>query len=1306
MFSSNNDNFFEVEYASEWPELDEASNIQQNSGEIVPPHIEYDSDEIVPPRVEYDSDEIVPPRAEYDSDEIRPEAIYSEYVDRPLEWYDRYSTPQLRRFRAQTRDPYLIEQYDRVITQRERIDDDNTRELPQQNNDEEREDNVVRIDNNEDNMLTHLALTRPEENRRDFFGVIFEVDENNVEEVASELAREAFQRPYRVNMPLFLVVRLRNQIDGSVRFYAVRYGISNLIFLLRAIREPWFAWEHWRNTNNDYDSDVPQKIFVSSREYRTVDNAGMRPGVWVTTHIGFYNPEYIPVPFDNRLDDDRLRILWNLLARPNRGYLRRTGRFMKYTLDYDKVLLTDTPISRFWRKIKVQQEMAEKFQIPWFIHDDLLSEPEEGALPCSNPIFALPCFLYAIKPQIPTGIFEQIKNSGLILGVGVKTNVFSKLYEKYKIEFRVKRIWKEATGNNFKINTDVLPKIRKEPAIYTVKLLLWEEHYMIDAEYEIEGKTINFIRILEESKNQGLLKPINAFEFSRLYDNYSFDEMINFNYKYFIENTPRKYEFTESNYDKLIYKEKSGIPDIWFADFEATTDEEYHRPYLIVAKGFKIKIQDERMIYEPKATIIAHDFVEGGQADCALTFLTKLIEIYGNRTSKNKQKTACRVYFHNLHYDFTFILQYLKETKLIMKGNKLYSAKGRFSMYGKDIKIDFWDSLPIFQCSLKQAAETYLTKEQKKTIKKEIFPYNLYTFWNFATYGHYECPLKLALANLKEEDHEEFLRIVNSDKKRFLTENGEFAYKEYAIFYCEQDVNCLMWAMRNFADLLFGRSIEGVKGTPPFSLILWQYRTASSIGYEYFMRTVMLKKENEEYVPRYSWCIPKCELRALIQMTIRGGRVMVRDNKKFHWVAMHPGEYLQDYDFVSLYPTAMSRLWITEGSPVFIKAFDKDDKNYYTGNEFVTHFRRPEDDEDETKFSDGIIHVIRIWTNKNLHFPLLCIKDKTTKLNNYQNFNGEEVDIWVNAIDLFNLIDFQRAHFYWDAAIIWSGERKYEIRESIEKLFMFRAENKKHPVQLVTKLMLNSIFGKSILKPAGKQKLIVDKYRWRKNENQKWQKVDNFEEFFNANSYRINKIEILPFDKVEVEIFKRDVSSSLNIFGSNVLAMARRIIGRVMAMAEDLEEKYFDGKPNIFYTDTDSMHITTQLLTILEEEYEKKYNIPLKGRNMGNCHEDFDLPSNFKPDEYVLGASESYFLMKKVYMDKLIGSQGSVAYHLRMKGIPTDLVHPEDYEKIYNGEDVEFDLLNGHTRFFYKNGHVGSRLEFKRKIGLKRKNNE
>lgn len=47
---------------------------------------------------------------------------------------------------------------------------------------------------------------------------------------------------------------------------------------------------------------------------------------------------------------------------------------------------------------------------------------------------------------------------------------------------------------------------------------------------------------------------------------------------------------------------------------------------------------------------------------------------------------------------------------------------------------------------------------------------------------------------------------------------------------------------------------------------------------------------------------------------------------------------------------------------------------------------------------------------KDRHFPLLCIKDPKTKINDYQNFHGT-VDTWVNAIDLFNLIEYQNATF-------------------------------------------------------------------------------------------------------------------------------------------------------------------------------------------------------------------------------------------------------------------------------------------------------
>ena len=47
---------------------------------------------------------------------------------------------------------------------------------------------------------------------------------------------------------------------------------------------------------------------------------------------------------------------------------------------------------------------------------------------------------------------------------------------------------------------------------------------------------------------------------------------------------------------------------------------------------------------------------------------------------------------------------------------------------------------------------------------------------------------------------------------------------------------------------------------------------------------------------------------------------MVRDNKKIRYDAsLNGGILIQDYDGVSLYPSAMSKLWITEGNPELIR---------------------------------------------------------------------------------------------------------------------------------------------------------------------------------------------------------------------------------------------------------------------------------------------------------------------------------------------------------------------------------------------------
>ena len=70
---------------------------------------------------------------------------------------------------------------------------------------------------------------------------------------------------------------------------------------------------------------------------------------------------------------------------------------------------------------------------------------------------------------------------------------------------------------------------------------------------------------------------------------------------------------------------------------------------------------------------------------------------------------------------------------------------------------------------------------------------------------------------------------------------------------------------------------------------------------------------------------------------------------------------------------------------------------------------------------------------------------------------------------------------------------------------------------------------------------------------------------------------------------------------------------------------------NIWYQDTDSMHINYEEVEILAAASKKKYNRDLIGEDMLQIHTDFDL-------EWACGdihSTESHFLANKVCIDNL-----------------------------------------------------------------------
>ena len=151
--------------------------------------------------------------------------------------------------------------------------------------------------------------------------------------------------------------------------------------------------------------------------------------------------------------------------------------------------------------------------------------------------------------------------------------------------------------------------------------------------------------------------------------------------------------------------------------------------------------------------------------------------------------------------------------------------------------------------------------------------------------------------------------------------------------------------------------------------------------------------------------------------------------------------------------------------------------------------------------------------------------------------------------------------------------------------------------------------------------------------------------------------------------------------------MSKRLMSEVMCLAED------EGH-TVYYEDTDSMHIPSDAVPKLAEEFKREYGRELVGNDMGQFHVDFDLPGACGE----IYAKESIFLGKKCYLDILesVDKDGQTIHgeHIRMKGVPTPSIRHTAaaegmnvlnlYKRLYQGRAFSFDLTCGGSRCGFK----------------------
>lgn len=934
------------------------------------------------------------------------------------------------------------------------------------------------------------------------------------------------------------------------------------------------------------------------------------------------------------------------------SYKKSSGSFFPY---YNK---TDLNLNDYG--IFNYEETMNNFLIKGFYYDD------GEKIDIKQDI----CLIHALKMGgLDNERLEILRN--MVTHSNIPLCKLNEICQELKICIEIKRETKNS-------GRDIYGKENKE--VYKIGLL--EDHYFIlkDAgvtSYSIENyddvKNINDWFKIDKKTNgkykKSNQKSINSYQLiklllenkEKLLTPIPYEDIMKSSYHKRFENDITNLKYNESKL-KLVEKPKvksisnkvkKEIINVFF-DFETYNKKINNKandeviPYLCCIKSNEIK-----------------RYFTGEK--CGYDMLEFLYENFDNK------KQEVRLIAHNATFDFRFIVKYLYGINEIAKGSRMISCNGIF----KKLKIYIKCSYHLISAPLKNFGKMFKLEQGK-----EIMPYDLYNENGAIDQVFFNIDYVLN-KYINENDKKQFLN--NLDKWNLRTANNEYDIITYSRYYCEIDCDVLEKGYNIFRSWILDLQGYDLSGKlVNHKLDINEILTSASLAHRFMVM-------NDCYDGVYEMSSTPQQF---IQKCVVGGRTMMRNNQKeiindnglksinnkikrnkkiFYGCENKNIDYkkemlneikqnvrkIADFDGVSLYPSAMYRMdGFLKGKPNVITDF-----NYETIKNYDGYFVK--------------IHIHNIPIPRS--FPLASyVNDEGVR-----RFENEiKNDIYVDKIQLEDLIEFHGLKpndFTILQGYYFNNGFNKQINKNIKYLFDKRKELKKakNPAQEIYKLIMNSAYGKSIMKE------ILNEYKIFENEK-------DYKIFVSRNYEWIEEIITVPDSEIKRVKMLKPISEHSNIcqVGSSVLSWSKRIMNEVMCLAED-------NNIPIFYQDTDSMHMYQDEIKLLGELFKEKYGRELIGEELGQFHSDFEIPEC----ENVY-SKKLITLGKKSYCDVLVGTnkitgKEETQEHIRLKGIPNSCIFYTQkllgyksvidmYEDLYYGKEITFDLTEGKLKTNFK----------------------
>ena len=460
-----------------------------------------------------------------------------------------------------------------------------------------------------------------------------------------------------------------------------------------------------------------------------------------------------------------------------------------------------------------------------------------------------------------------------------------------------------------------------------------------------------------------------------------------------------------------------------------------------------------------------------------------------------------KIYLHNFSYfDGVFLLKTLAllsdNIRPTIKDGKFIDIKVTFPE--SNYYINFRDSLLLLPSSLDKLSLNFNVEN------KTIFPY-AFVNNNFIDLN-YEGPVpEYEYFDKKKVSLEKY----NEYKNSFINNNKNWNLKIETIKYCEQDVVTLYQILSNFQKNVYNK----------FRLDVIKYPTLSSLSFAIYRSSF----QGDSHIPLIDG-----EMFRDLKKGYTGGSVDV---------FIPYGEDIRGYDVSSLYPYVMKYFPMPVGNPTFFEGdilFD----GLFTDNKPFGFFE------------------VEVTAPEGLKIPILQTRFKgengsrtITPLGSWTGtYFSEEI---YNAMELGYKFKILRGYLF---------EKEYIFKEFVDTLYILKANSEKgSPDYIVSKLLLNSLYGRFGMNPEMENHLILSK--------------ENAIKYYDK--YEITDVVDLKNGKEIVSFFDNIESQDNN---NKVLNISIAISAAVTACGRIHMSKFKTMKGiNIYYSDTDSIFTNKEL---------------------------------------------------------------------------------------------------------------------------------